>query len=140
MRRFIAVFTLVFVLVGLVWGQSADQILKDCQVKGGLAVVVGLDNPALLTGLAREKNLVVQGLDADPDKVAKARALIKSKGLYGRVSASLFDGENLPYVDNLINVVVGSRMLNVWLLRNAESGARRSQRHIIHSTFNKTPT
>ena len=140
MRRFIAVFTLVFVLVALVWGQSADQILKDCQVKGGLAVVVGLDNPALLTGLAREKNLVVQGLDADPDKVAKARDMIKKKGLYGRVSASLFDGENLPYVDNLINVVVGSRMLNVESEEVARILAPRGLLYVSDKAFKIHPT
>ena len=37
-----------------------------------------------------------------------ARAAISKKGLYGKVSANVFDGTSLPYVDNLVNLLVVS--------------------------------
>ncbi|MDP6523070.1 MAG: PQQ-binding-like beta-propeller repeat protein [Kiritimatiellia bacterium] len=75
-------------------------------VKGGLVVQVGCDDPAALVELLKNDSFIVQGLDTDPVKVAKAREYIHSKGLYGKVSAVQFDGKSLPYVDNLVNMVV----------------------------------
>jgi len=51
---------------------------------------------------------VVQGLDADAGNVAEARRHIRSLGIYGKVTADTFDGEHLPYTDNLVNLVVVS--------------------------------
>ena len=41
-----------------------------------------------------------------PDQVAEAREHIRSMGLYGKVSVDTFDGRRLPYVDNLVNLLV----------------------------------
>jgi len=49
---------------------------------------------------------LVHVLDVDAVKVAKARKLIQSKRLYGPVSVDTFDGKNLPYADNLINLLI----------------------------------
>ncbi|MHC4179996.1 MAG: outer membrane protein assembly factor BamB family protein, partial [Planctomycetota bacterium] len=46
------------------------------------------------------------GLDADPKNVAAAREHVKSLGVYGRVSVDRLLGRRLPYMDNLINLVV----------------------------------
>jgi outer membrane protein assembly factor BamB len=51
---------------------------------------------------------VVQGLDADAQKVEAARKYIKGLGLYGRVSVRRWDSDRLPYGDNLVNLVVVS--------------------------------
>lgn len=75
-------------------------------VKGGLIIQVGCDDPAALVELLKNDSFIVQGLDTDPVKVAKAREFIHSKSLYGKVSAVQFDGKVLPYVDNLVNMVV----------------------------------
>ena len=94
--------------------QSAESILKNGGVRGGLVVVVGCDDPGLLTALHESDAYLIQGLDTDPAKVAGAREAIRAKGLYGKVSADLFDGGCLPYVDNLVNLLVisgsGSRV------------------------------
>jgi len=71
-------------------------------------VVVGCDDPELLTALRADDSLVVHALDADAGKVAKARDFIRSKGLYGPVSADGFDGKQLPYIDNLVNLLIAS--------------------------------
>ena len=49
---------------------------------------------------------VVQGLDVDAAKVETARKKIMAAGCYGQVSARIFDGRKLPYVDNLVNLIV----------------------------------
>ena len=49
---------------------------------------------------------MVQGLDTDPQNVDAARKHIQSLGIYGKVSADLFDGKQLPYVDDCVNLIV----------------------------------
>jgi len=86
--------------------QSAESILSTSGVRGGLVVVVGCDDPGLLTALHKSEAYLVQGLDTDGAKVASARRAIRAKGLYGKVSADVFAGTALPYVDNLVNLLV----------------------------------
>ncbi len=94
--------------VFLAAGHVQAGVLDDSGVKGGLVVVVGCDEPKLISDLALGKQFLVQALDTDPAKVAKAREAIRKGGNYGRVSAGLFDGKTLPYADGLVNLVVVS--------------------------------
>jgi len=85
---------------------TAGDILKAAGVQGGLIVHVGCGDGALTAALRTGDAFVVQGLDADPANVARARAHIASLGLGGKVTAEAFDGTHLPYVDSLVNLVV----------------------------------
>ena len=40
----------------------------------------------------------------------RARNYIQSLGLYGKISVDTFDGKQLPFVDNLVNLVVAERL------------------------------
>ena len=82
--------------------QSA--VLSD--IHGGLIVDVRCGQGELITALGDDGSYVVQGLGADPANVEKARSRIRSLGLGGRVSARELSGWRLPYVDNLVNVLV----------------------------------
>ena len=105
MKRLMAiVLGLIFVLAPAGW-------TKD--FKGALVVRIGCGDPAGLVGMRLNKTGIVQGLDTDPAAVAKAREYIQSHKIYGRVSAQLFDGTTLPYVDNLVNVLVASGQCQV---------------------------
>ncbi len=84
----------------------ARQILAATGVKGGLIVHLGCGGGALTAALGTGDTYLVHGLDTDAKAVAKARAYIRSRGLYGRVSADTFDGKRLPYAENLANLVV----------------------------------
>jgi len=53
---------------------------------------------------------VVHGLDADPANVAKARAHVQELGSYGKVSIARLTGDRLPYIDNLVNLVVAEEL------------------------------
>ena len=81
------------------------ELIKASDAAGGLVVIVG-GNTQLATELGAEGSYLVHVINADKAIVDKARAHIQSSGLYGAVSADRFDGMHLPYVDNLVNLVV----------------------------------
>ncbi len=85
---------------------SAESTLQDTGIQGGLVVVVGCGNPKLLTDAGASGSTVVQGLDTDPGRVGTAREHIRSKGVYGKVTARLSDGRTLPYGQDVVNLVV----------------------------------
>jgi len=89
--------------------QKAQQILDATGIKGGLIVHIGCGDPAsagLTAALRVNDRFLVHGLDTSAAAVDKVRADIRKTGLYGAVSADTFDGEHLPYADNLVNLVV----------------------------------
>ena len=85
---------------------QAGQILDASGVKGGLVVHVGCGDGRLTAALHANDSYLVHGLDADADNIEKARAHIRSVGLYGTVSVEQFTLNRLPYADNLVNLVV----------------------------------
>jgi len=86
--------------------QSAEDVLKASGIKGGLVVHLGCGDGKLTAALRADDSSVVHGLDVDPANVEKARAYILSLNLGGTVSADRFNGRQLPYVDNLVNLLV----------------------------------
>jgi len=87
-------------------GPSAQEVLAATGIQGGLVVHLGCGDGQLTAALGAEENFLVQGLDADPADVEAARRHVHATGLYGRVSVDRLDGSLLPYVDNLVNLVV----------------------------------
>jgi len=85
---------------------QARKILDATGLKGGLLVHVGCGDGRLTAALRANDGYLVHGLDTDAANVAKARAHIIERGLYGKVSVDRFDGRHLPYVDNLANLIV----------------------------------
>jgi outer membrane protein assembly factor BamB len=82
---------------------EAERILKESGMTGGLVVHVGCGDGQLTAALHASNRFVVHGLDAD---VTKARETIRAAGLYGPVSAQPWNGDALPYTDNLVSLVV----------------------------------
>jgi len=85
---------------------KAKRILADADFTGGLIVHLGCGDGRLTAALHPGDGCVVHGLHPDPDRVADARQHVRALGLYGRVSVGAFDGEHLPYADNLVNLLV----------------------------------
>jgi len=83
-----------------------EELLQSSGIRGGLVVHLGCGDGRLTAALGANDSYLVHGLDADPENVAQARKTIRSMGLYGRVSVEAFDGEHLPYADNLVNLLV----------------------------------
>ena len=69
-------------------------------------MVVGCSNAELPLSLGRHEGLVVHALFRDEAALQLAREAVRSRGVYGRVSADQSSLERLPYADNLINLVV----------------------------------
>ncbi len=86
--------------------KEAREILDETGVKGGLIVHIGCEDGKLTAALCTNDGYLVHGLEEDVQDVDKAREYIQSLGMYGKVSADSFDGERLPYIDNLVNLVV----------------------------------
>lgn len=93
--------------------QRAAEILKATGIKGGIVVHLGSDDGELTAALKANDSFQVQGLDRDADDVAKARKNVRAKGSYGPVSVDRLSGNELPYIDNFVNLVVGEDMSGV---------------------------
>lgn len=86
--------------------KQAMKILDESGVKGGLIVHIGCGDGKLAAALRANDSYLVHGLDADKENVEKAREYIQSLNLYGKVSIDYLEGSHLPYIDNLVNLVV----------------------------------
>ncbi|MHC4249939.1 MAG: outer membrane protein assembly factor BamB family protein [Planctomycetota bacterium] len=85
---------------------AAQRIAEAAGVQGGFVVHIGCGGGDLTAELRLDGRFVVQGVDTAPGSVELARARLQREGLYGTVSAVAFDGKRLPYIDNLVNLLV----------------------------------
>ncbi len=95
--------------------QQAREILRETGVQGGLIVHIGCGEGRLTAALHANDSYIVQGLDRDRDNVNKAREYVQSLGLYGKVTVEQLAGRRLPYVENLVNLVVAEDLGDVSL-------------------------
>jgi len=86
--------------------RQSQKILDASGVKGGLIVHVGCGDGRLTAALRADESYLVQGLDTELQNLEKAREYIHSLNLYGKVSIDRLKGSRLPYIDNLVNLVV----------------------------------
>jgi len=84
----------------------AKEILADSGFHGGLIVQAGCRDAALALSLAEAPNVLVHGLVRDRDALDEVRRRIRDAGSYGRVSATRWDGNMLPYADGMINLLL----------------------------------
>jgi len=84
----------------------AKRILAATGVKGGLIVHIGCGDGKLTAALRVNDSYLVHGLARSDKELESARTHVKSRGLYGKVSICRLDGARLPYVDNLVDLVV----------------------------------
>ena len=89
--------------------REAEELITAGGVRGGFVVHVGCGDGKLTAALRKSDAYVVHGLDADPARVRAARQHARGRKLASSVSAAVFDGQHLPYVDNMVNLLVCSR-------------------------------
>ncbi len=110
LRRFFAVMTVGILCLVIsthsVSAETVDELLRMSGTKGGLVVHLGCSDVDLIARLRAGNQYLVHGLDTDASKVAAARTNLIRQGIYGPVSVDEWDGRNLPYADNLVNLVV----------------------------------
>jgi outer membrane protein assembly factor BamB len=86
--------------------ETANQILKESGVQGGLIVHIGIGNGELTTALKATESYQVHGLDTDAAIIGSFRSQLTRANKYGPITADRFDGKRLPYIDNLLNLIV----------------------------------
>jgi len=86
--------------------RTAADVLKQAGTRGGIVVHLGCGDGRLTVALRANESYTVHGLQTDRAKVEQAREYIHSQGLYGPVSVEQLRSPSLPYVDNLVNLVV----------------------------------
>jgi len=94
-------------------GDAAEGVLAASRCRGGLVVHVGCRDGALVAALAARPGFLAHGLATEPAAVARARAQIHKAGLDGKASVSLWRGGALPFVDNLVNLLLLDEGANV---------------------------
>lgn len=97
---------LTSVMAANCWSENAEEIIKDSGVPGGICLVLGDKSGDTAVEAGKNRQFTVQALCAKSDTLGETRKSIQRAGLYGKVSASIFNGKQLPYTDNLINLVI----------------------------------
>ena len=124
---------------------QSPSIFSAVGVEGGLVVHLDCGDGRLTAAFRQDESYVVHGLDTDPACVDEARKHIRSLGLYGPVSVETFDGKDLPYTDNLVNVVVrdtGCEIRDEEIMRVLSPGGvllTLDSRHSTLSSIRKPP-
>jgi hypothetical protein len=86
--------------------QRAARVFSATGIGGGVIVHLGATDGKFTAALKANDHCCVQGLTTDTAACDAARQYIQSRGLYGTVSVAPYDGQHLPYVDNLAALVV----------------------------------
>jgi len=93
--------------------KAEDAILKTSGIKGGFVAHLGCGDGELTAALKPNDAYILHGLDTDPSNVDKTRERFLAKKFSGAASAAVFDGKHLPYVDNMVNLLVVSSQFSV---------------------------
>lgn len=85
---------------------EARQVLQDSGVSGGFVVHVGAGDGQLTSALKAGEGFQVLGLEKDPALVVSGRNRLADSGAYGPVAMETWEGGSLPFVENLVNLLV----------------------------------
>jgi hypothetical protein len=85
---------------------EAAAILDASGVRAGLAVHIGARNGRLAAALGASGRFLVCVLAADDSVVEAVRSIVRERSLDSRVSVSRRPDGALPYVDNLVNLLI----------------------------------
>ncbi|MDP6545558.1 MAG: PQQ-binding-like beta-propeller repeat protein [Phycisphaerae bacterium] len=102
-----AVVLLIAPISSLCAERVTHDVLARSGVRGGLVVHLGCGDGRETAAFLVSDSFLVNGIDTNVASVDKARKHIQSLGLYGKISVDAFDGEHLPYADNVVNLIVG---------------------------------
>ena len=92
---------------------AANELVRIADAKGGLAIHVGCGDGKLIADLAKAKGWLVHGLDVSQEQVRSARDRLRSVNAGSTVSVARFDGQQLPYIDNLVKLAIVESAVDV---------------------------
>lgn len=86
---------------------QAKQVFEQSHTTGGLVVQVGAGDGSLAEAIAATRpSLIVHALDADAGVVTKVREAFRTHAAAARLSAELWRRNDLPYAENLVNLLL----------------------------------
>ncbi|MCP4259419.1 MAG: PQQ-binding-like beta-propeller repeat protein [Planctomycetes bacterium] len=93
--------------------RTANALIQSSDLPGGICIVLGRTDAELALSISSFGRFTVQALYHDESSLNAARKDIDRQGVYGKVSADLGRYNQLPYTDNLVNIIVADnhRML-----------------------------
>ncbi|MFO7902909.1 MAG: hypothetical protein ACQESR_04850 [Planctomycetota bacterium] len=102
-----------------------------------VVVELGIKDVDFTAALGAPEAVTLQVLDTDPGQVAEARQRLEAKGVYGPISVARFDGKSMPYVDNLVNMVVahGSDIPQEEIFRVLVPGDALCTEDLLHTLY-----
>ena len=86
--------------------EATHEAFAESGFKGGLIVHLGAADSSQTLSLRNQFATQIHALVASTDRLVDFREEISNAGVYGDVSADHFVGSELPYIDNLINLLV----------------------------------
>ncbi len=86
--------------------RNAAEIIDQSGVSAGFFVHLAPSDTALTAALRANGATQVHGLVREADKLRSARQAIQKSSDYGDIAIDLLSGNELPYVDNLVNLLV----------------------------------
>ncbi|TWU03644.1 outer membrane protein assembly factor BamB family protein [Neorhodopirellula pilleata] len=89
---------------------QAKTFIETSGVKGGFVVHLGAGDGTLTEALRQNDATQVHGLIRDAALVDEVRSRVRASGGYGDVAFDHFSGAELPYVDNLVNLLVAEEL------------------------------
>lgn len=95
-----------------VYADAAQQILAESGVRRGFCLVVGAEEGRLAYELAKQSELKIYAIDADAEKVSRARAALLKTGLYGhRVVVHQAEADKTVYSNYFANLIVSDTLV-----------------------------
>lgn len=86
---------------------EARQVLEQSHTTGGLVVQVGAGDGSLAAAIAAAReSLIVHALDTDSGNVMRERETFRKHSAAARLSAELWNRNDLPYAENLVNLLL----------------------------------
>ena len=100
----------IFATVTSLAASSKDEIsriLQESEIKGGFVVHAGSTDGSATAALRPSEGYQAQALVTDSSKLDSVRKEIrKEAGIYGPIAADSWEGGQLPYIDNLVNLLL----------------------------------
>jgi outer membrane protein assembly factor BamB len=84
----------------------AAELIRAAAVSGGFCVHIGAQDGKLVAELATAPRFLVQGLAPQGTRLEKARAHLLTRGLASKASITVASYRKLPYVDDLVSLLV----------------------------------
>jgi len=96
----------VFWVLGVLTACCALAQAATVQIERGLIVCIGGDALESLADHWKKPGCVFHCLETSDANVSALRKKLRAAGCHGKVSVARFDGEHLPYIDNLASTIM----------------------------------